>query len=291
MAHSSRHKQRGPFGGASSLASVEDPLTHATSAALFPEEGLWEGPLNRRDSDSSDLYEGRLTMTPGNQPTLEINDHTEVTPLRNGRHRGAEDTSRGGDRLFSPIEDNRGIVVADQETEFHGGDGNDGGRTFTPFSSSGETISTGHYPEIGASVGRTPATPLTSSLVPVPLRRRKGTIVTYETGRHERASTASQGWAASFTRRKQSPKSARFEALVPPDESVIDYLITTIARWLERLRDRVLPRPVQQSRQSTGTKNLKGGRSGNRQDDGLSDEPGVAPQRRKERPSGAIPRR
>jgi hypothetical protein len=294
MAHSSRHKQRGPFGGGSPLASVEDPLTHATSAALFPDDGLWEGPLNHRDSDSSDLYEARLTMTAANQSTLEMSDHTVVAPSRCGSRqgdRGADDTSQRGSSALSSIDDDGGIVVADQETELNGSRVNRGGRTFTPFSSSGETISTGHYPEIGASVGRTPATPLTSSLVPAPLRRRKGAIVTYETGRDERASTVSRGWAASFTRRKQSPKSARFEALVPPDESVIDYLITTIARWLERLRDRVLPRPAQQARGSKGPKHPQGGSSENRQEDGAGDGAFTDPRRRKEKCTAPIRQR
>lgn len=52
-----------------------------------------------------------------------------------------------------------------------------------------------------------------------------------------------------FSRRARVVKNSSFDSLVVPDESILDYLVSTVARWLERLRDSLIRRLTPQRNQ------------------------------------------
>jgi hypothetical protein len=77
-----------------------------------------------------------------------------------------------------------------------------------------------------------------SSAIP---RRRTELRVSHESGGgSSSSSTPQKRGRIGFARRARRGKTNPFDSLVVADESILDYLVSTVARWLERLRDRLL---------------------------------------------------
>ena len=77
-----------------------------------------------------------------------------------------------------------------------------------------------------------------SSAVP---RRRTELRVGHESGGGgSSSSTPQRRGRIGFARRTRGGKSNPFDSLVVADESILDYLVSTVARWLERLREKLL---------------------------------------------------
>jgi hypothetical protein len=77
-----------------------------------------------------------------------------------------------------------------------------------------------------------------SSAIP---RRRTELRVSHESGGGSSSSpTPQKRGRIGFARRARGGKSNPFDSLVVADESILDYLVSTVARWLERLREKLL---------------------------------------------------
>jgi hypothetical protein len=77
-----------------------------------------------------------------------------------------------------------------------------------------------------------------SSAIP---RRRTELRVSHESGGGSSSSSTSQRRGRiGLARRARRGKSNSFDSLVVADESILDYIVSTVARWLERLRDKLL---------------------------------------------------
>lgn len=71
--------------------------------------------------------------------------------------------------------------------------------------------------------------------------RRKPLTTDHEDGGGGSAgATGQKRGPSALSFRKRVGKSSPFGSLVMPDESILDYLVSTVARWLERLRDKVI---------------------------------------------------
>lgn len=75
-------------------------------------------------------------------------------------------------------------------------------------------------------------------------RKRTDLRVSHEDGGggSSGSSPTKQRSRVGFSRRARGVKNSGFDSLVVPDESILDYLVSTVARWLERLRDSLLRR-------------------------------------------------
>lgn len=80
------------------------------------------------------------------------------------------------------------------------------------------------------------------AITPPPMSRRRKPMTTD----HEQGGGGGAGergrkrGVTSLPFRKRVGKASQFESLVLPDESILDYLVSTVARWLERLRDKMM---------------------------------------------------
>lgn len=87
-------------------------------------------------------------------------------------------------------------------------------------------------------------------------RRRKLLNTTHEQGGGGDGKVGREKSASRLSFRKRTGQSSQFAALVMPDDSILDYLVSTVARWLQKLRDTILralsPKPLEQNAKKQG---------------------------------------